>query len=167
MPLITNHLEPWHWAIAGAAIAAITLSLLWLTNRRLGISTGFENLCALAVSRPYFRRSELTRSHGWRLPFLAGLVLSGFLSSVAGGGWSPTWDMGMLDSTFHPGVLGKIGWTLAGGFLIGVGTRMAGGCTSGHGIFGLSNLEPASLVATISFLGAGMATSFLVYGVLA
>jgi hypothetical protein len=50
--LILPHLAPWHWALAGLAIGAITLLLLWLTNKRLGISTGFENLCSLVIPAP-------------------------------------------------------------------------------------------------------------------
>ncbi len=53
-----------------------------------------------------------------------------------------------------------------GGLFIGFGTRLAGGCTSGHGIFGLANLELPSLVTTIAFLGAGIVTTQIVYRVL-
>ena len=84
--LILHQLEPMHWALAGIAIGAITLLLLWLMNQRLGISTGFENLCSLATRTPYFRRSEITRSNGWRLPFLGGLLLGGFLSAATRAG---------------------------------------------------------------------------------
>jgi uncharacterized membrane protein YedE/YeeE len=161
--LILHDLEPYHWAIGGAAVAAITLALLWLTNQRLGISTGFENVCALAVQTPYFRRSEITRSHHWRLAFLGGLVLGGVFSAVLAGGWTPIWDLGMFDTTFGWGPAGKLAWMFGGGILIGFGTRMAGGCTSGHGIFGIANVEPASIISTLSFLIAGIVTTNLVY----
>lgn len=163
--LILHDLVPLHWAVAGAAIGAITLLLLWLTNQRLGISTGFENLCSLAVRAPYFRRSEITGSHAWRLPFLGGLVLGGVLSAVTSGGWRPFWDLGMFDTVFGWGPAGKLAWMFGGGVLIGFGTRLAGGCTSGHGIFGLSNLERASLESTLAFMAAGIVTSNLVYRV--
>jgi uncharacterized membrane protein YedE/YeeE len=58
---------------------------------------------------------------------------------------------------------GKLAWMFGGGLLIGFGTRMAGGCTSGHGIFGIANLERASLESTIAFVAAGMLTSNLIY----
>ena len=163
--LLLHHLQPYHWYTAGAAIGAITLLLLWGTHQRLGISTGFENLCALAVRAPYFRRREITGSHAWRLPFLGGLVLGGVLSAVASGGWQPFWDLGMFDTTFGWGQEGKLAWMFGGGLLIGFGTRMAGGCTSGHGIFGISNLERASLESTLAFMAAGVVTSNLVYRV--
>jgi hypothetical protein len=161
--LILHQLEPYHWASAGVAIGAVTLVLLWVTNQRLGISTGFENLCALAVPSAYFRRREIRGSHHWRLPFLAGLVAGGVLSAVLGGGWAPIWSLGMFDTRIGWGPAGKLAWMFAGGVLIGFGTRFAGGCTSGHGIFGVSNLERASLVSTACFLAAGVVTTNVVY----
>jgi uncharacterized membrane protein YedE/YeeE len=161
--LILNHLQPYPWAVAGLALGAITLLLLWVTNKRLGISTGFDNLCALAVQTPYFRRMEIRGSQGWRLPFLAGLVLGGVSSAVTSSGWSPFWDLGVFDTTLGWSRAGKLAWMFAGGLLIGFGTRMAGGCTSGHGIFGLSNLERSSFAATLSFMAAGVVISNLVY----
>ncbi|MEN8182954.1 MAG: YeeE/YedE thiosulfate transporter family protein [Myxococcota bacterium] len=161
--LILHHLEPYHWAVAGLSIGGITLLLLWVTNQRLGISTGFENLCGLVIKAPYFRRSEIAGSHGWRLPFLGGLVLGGFLSAALSGGWAPFWSLGMFDTVIGWGPSGKLVWMFGGGLLIGFGTRMAGGCTSGHGIFGISNLERASLESTVSFMAAGIVTSSLVH----
>ncbi len=161
--LILHGIETYHWAVAGLALGAITLLLLWVTNQRLGISTGFENLCALVVKAPYFRRAEVTGSTHWRLPFLGGLVLGGVLSAVTSGGWAPFWDLGLFDEAIGWGPAGKLAWMFAGGLLIGFGTRMAGGCTSGHGIFGISNLERASLESTLAFMAAGIVTSNLVY----
>ena len=77
MPLIVNQLPAIHWAIAGVSIAAVTLLLLYLANRRLGISTGFEDVCSLVLSQPYFRRHTVRDGRAWRLPFLAGLVAGG------------------------------------------------------------------------------------------
>ena len=163
--LILHGLAPYHWAIAGAGIGAVTLFLLFVTNRRLGISTGFENLCSLVVNVPYFRRASLAKSHSWRLPFLGGLFAGGVLSAVLGGGWAPTWDLGMFDRHIGWGPAGKVAWMFCGGLLIGFGTRLAGGCTSGHGIFGLSNFERSGIVSTVSFMAAGIATTTIVYRV--
>lgn len=161
--LILHHLQPYHWALAGVLIGAITLLLLWVTNQRLGISTGFENLCGLVIRAPYFQRSDLRASNRWRLPFLGGLVVGGFLSAATSGGWAPFWDLGMFDTVIGWGPAGKLLWMFCGGLLIGFGTRMAGGCTSGHGIFGLSNLERASFESTASFMLAGIVTSNVIY----
>jgi uncharacterized membrane protein YedE/YeeE len=163
MPLILNGASPLHWAIAGAAIAAVTLCLLFVKNRRLGISSGFEDVCSLLFEHPYFVRSSLQSARKWRLPFVAGLVLGGFLSALWSGGWQPTWSLGMFDQTIRFGRAGKLAWMFAGGLFIGFGTRLAGGCTSGHGIFGLSNFERPSLVTTISFMAGGTLTTQVLY----
>ena len=165
MPLILNDILPLHWALAGAAIAAITLALLFLLNRRLGISTGFEDVCSLVLRAPYFRRGSLVTGRRWRLPFLVGLVAGGALSAVLGGGWTPNWDLGMLDTAMALSPAGKIAWMFTGGLFIGFGTRLGGGCTSGHGIFGMSNFELPSLITTVSFMIGGILTTQLLHRV--
>ena len=165
MPLILNGLQPMHWAIAGAVIAVITVTLLFIANRRLGVSTGFEDVCSLVLPNAYFRRGAILSGRPWRLPFLAGLVIGGFLSAALGGGWHPIWDLGMFDAVIGFGHAGKLAWMFVGGLFIGFGTRLAGGCTSGHGIFGMSNLEVPSIVSTLSFMAGGIVTTQLVYRV--
>ena len=166
MHLILNDIAPIHWALAGAGISAVTLVLLYVGNRRLGVSTGFENVCSLVVHAPYFNRAAIAGSNGWRLPLLGGLVIGGFVSAILGGGWELTWALGIFDAEFGWGNAGKLVWMFGGGLLVGFGTRLAGGCTSGHGIFGLSNLELPSLVSTVSFMGAGVVTTNIIYRVI-
>ena len=166
MRLILHDLPPLHWALAGVGLAGVTLALLFLASRRLGISTGFEDVCSLVIRVPYFRRSAITSGRGWRLPLLAGLVVGGFVSALSGGGgWDPTWDLGIFDQAIGLGPAGKVAWMFGAGLLIGFGTRLAGGCTSGHGIFGLSNFEAPSLITTIAFMLAGIITTHVVYRV--
>ena len=163
MPLILNGLTPSHWALGGAGIAAVTLTLLFVANRRLGISTSLEDLCSFVLPTPYFQRAAVVSGRTWRMPFAAGLVLGGFLSAVLGGGWSPIWALGIFDTQIGFGPAGKLAWMFAGGVFIGFGTRLAGGCTSGHGIFGMSNLERPSLLSTLAFMAGGIVTTQLVY----
>lgn len=165
MPLLLHQLTPLHWAVAGAGIAGVTLTLMWLASRRLGISTGFEDVCSLVLSHPYFRRDAVVGGRTWRLPLLAGLLLGGFLSAVTGGGWAPSWSLGVLDTALGLSPIGKVTWMFVGGLCIGFGTRMAGGCTSGHGIFGLSNFEWPSLLSTLSFMAGGILTTHFIYRV--
>jgi uncharacterized protein len=166
MTLILNDLTPIHWAAAGAGIAAITLLLLFAANRRLGLSSGLEDVCGLVLGQPYFARPSLRAARGWRLPLVAGLAIGGFLSAISGGGWAPTWELGRFDRVAGFGAAGKAVWMFAGGLLIGFGTRLANGCTSGHGIFGLANFERPSLVSTIAFMAGGLVTTQLVYRVI-
>ena len=144
-------------------ISLITILLLFVTNKRLGISGSFENVCSLVVRAPYLKRPAVASSHGWRLPFLGGLVAGGFLAAITTSGWSLTWNLGLLDQTFGFGVVGKTIWMFIGGLLVGAGTRMANGCTSGHGIFGISNREASGLITTISFMAAGIVTTNVIY----
>ena len=166
MTLILHHLPPIHWAVAGAAIAVITLALLFLANRRLGLSTGFEDICSLALPLPYFQRKAVVSGRAWRLPFIIGLLAGGFLSAVLGGGWSPTWQLGMFDERIGFGAAGKLAWMFAGGLFIGFGTRLGNGCTSGHGVCGIGRRSKRSLIATVVFMVTGVATVFLLNQVL-
>ena len=166
MPLILHGLAPIHWAAAGAIIAFVTLTLLLLANRRLGVSSGLEDICSLVLDTAYFRRGAIVNGRVWRFPFLAGLLLGGFLSAALGGGWSPTWALGMWDQAVGLGHGAKLAWMFAGGVLTGFGTRLANGCTSGHGIFGNSNFELPSMLASASFMVAGVATTQLLYRVI-
>jgi len=166
MTLLLHDLTPVHWAVAGAGIAVITLALLFLANKRLGLSTGFEDICSLALPIPYFQRKAVVSGRGWRLPFLLGLLLGGFLSALVGGGWSPTLALGMFDARLGLGVIGKLAWMFVGGLFIGFGTRLGNGCTSGHGIFGMSNLEGGSFATTLAFMAGGILTTNLIYRVI-
>src|SRR5262245_35579499 len=96
MPLILHGLPPIHWAIAGAGIALITLALLFIANRRLGISTGFEDVCSFVLPNGYFTRDAVRLARGWRLPFIAGLALGGFVSAMLGGAWADCCVFGVL-----------------------------------------------------------------------
>jgi uncharacterized membrane protein YedE/YeeE len=167
LPLILTGQAPLHWAVTGAVIAAVTLLLLFVTNHRLGVSSGFDDLCSLSLPVPYLRRREVASGRKWRLPFVFGMLLGGVLSAALSHGLRPIWDLGPLDAAFGLSHGGKIAWMFGGGLLTGFGTRLAGGCTAGHGIFGVSNFERASFASTLTFLATGIATTALIYGVLA
>lgn len=94
--------------------------------------------------------------------FLMGLVLGGTISALIGTGFMPTTGLhsALFPQIFGDSSLARAGVLFAGGLLVGAGTRMAGGCTSGHGLCGVSQFQPGSLLATASFFGAGVALSF-------
>jgi len=95
------------------------------------------------------------------LLFLVMLAAGGAIGGLLRGGWHPHFDLGTLHSALTGGGAMTITALLFGGFLVGFGTRMAGGCTSGHGLSGCSRLQPGSLAATASFFGTAVAVSFL------
>jgi uncharacterized protein len=103
------------------------------------------------------------RTVGQHSTFLAALVAGGALSSLLQGSWGGAWDLGSLAFTQVTGgspLLG-VGVLFLGGLLVGAGTRMAGGCTSGHGLCGVSRYQPGSLVSTMVFFGTGIVVALL------
>jgi uncharacterized protein len=165
MPLILHGLAPIHWTLGGLGIATVVVLLAFLYGRRMGCSSGFDDICSLAVPFPYFRRAGLLANRRWRLPVLIGLLSGGAISAWLGGGWSVTWSVGMLDERLALTHAQKLIWMLVGGLFIGFGTRLGGGCTSGHGIFGLSNLEKGSLLSVLAFFISGIVVTNLLYRV--
>ena len=145
--------DRWPFWAGGAAIGLFLLAFLLLGRRVLGVSTGFVDACAAPFSAAA-RRS-------WRLPFLGGIVGGGFLAVTLGGGWAPTLAMGSFDTLVGGSLALKALAFTGGGVLIGFGTRLAGGCTSGHGITGMAQLAPSSLIATAAFMSSGFVVTHL------
>jgi len=131
-----NDFAPLSGLVGGVLIGAAAV-LLWLGLGRIAGISGI--LASLARAR----------DRGWRLAFLVGLIAAPLLYGLAGGALP------------EPNITGSHAALVAGGLLVGYGTRLGGGCTSGHGVCGLARLSLRSLVATCVFLGAGMATVFV------
>jgi uncharacterized membrane protein YedE/YeeE len=157
-------------------------TLLLLGNKRLGISSTLRQVCAMCYPAkiPYFNYDWKKQS--WNLFFAFGILIGGFLGGYVFANpepvdvsdetiamfsrWNVTEIHGLLpDQLFNwENLLTLKGFLLmvVGGFLVGFGTRWAGGCTSGHGIMGLSALQWPSLVATASFFIGGILFSHFV-----
>jgi uncharacterized membrane protein YedE/YeeE len=133
-----NSFTPWH-ALAGGALIGLSAALFVLFNGRIAGISGIAG----GLLRP--RRGDTA----WRLAFLAGLIAAPLLWRILAALPAARIDAGY-------------GWLVAAGLLVGVGTRYGAGCTSGHGVCGLSRLSPRSLVATLCFMAAGFATVFVV-----
>ena len=93
-------------------------------------------------------------------------MVGGALSALSTGTWELTWALGRHDDVFAMGPVGKSIWMFVGGCVIGFGTRLARGCTSGHGIFGVANFEKASWLNMLTFMGVGMVVTHVVYRVI-
>jgi len=132
-----THFTPFASLFGGLMIGLSAALLMAFDGRIAGISGILGEVIAL-------RRGEI----GWRLAFIAGLVAAPLVFRAFGGA---------LPLTITPAVPVLIG----GGLLVGIGTRMGGGCTSGHGVCGLARLSKRSLVATLTFMAAGVATVFV------
>lgn len=121
-----------------------------------GISSSLRHFCAMALpnTRIEFLRYNW-KAEIWNIMFVLGIVIGSFLASAFLSSSAPS----LLPPHYHS-VSGAIK-LLLGGFLVGFGARYAGGCTSGHAIMGLSDLQPSSLVAVICFFLGG----FLMLGI--
>ena len=134
-----EHFTPVSAAIGGMLIG-VSASLLWIGLGRIaGISGILGNL-------PTARSADLD----WRIAFLVGLIVAPVLYRLVGGSVPPI----EID----------VAWpiVIAGGLLVGVGTRLGSGCTSGHGVCGLARLSLRSIVATGLFMGTAVVTTFVV-----
>ena len=126
-------------AIAGGGLIGLSAALLLAINGRLA---GISGILA-GLLQP------IGNDWSWRLFFIVGLI-----------GGSGLW----LAAIDRPVIAFDVGWpvVILGGILTGVGTRIGAGCTSGHGVCGLARLSPRSLVATLTFVGTGALTVFVV-----
>ena len=183
MELIVEFIsQPWHWSVSGAMIALVMFLLIYL-GQRFGVSSSFKAMCSIGgagKSIAYFDYNW--KSHDWLLTFILGAIIGGgiainFLGSptpvnVSAATIADLQELGIqvpqtraegtgylpldLFNFENLGSLQGIILMVVGGFLIGFGTRWAGGCTSGHAISGLSNLQLPSLVAVIGFFIGGL-----------
>lgn len=147
-----NILNPWPWYVSGPLIGLTVPLLLLLTGKALGISGSFRNLCELATAKDPkgLIHSAAYKREGWKVVFAVGLILGGFIASR----FLSHGHVAFLPAEYHS--LSGAAKLLAGGFLVGFGSRYAEGCTSGHAITGLASLQIASLVAVLGFFSGGL-----------
>jgi uncharacterized protein len=156
------------WA-AGIAIGAYVLLQFLVSGKALGASTGFGNVCGLVSKHPFFRTGKFADRFNWRFWFTVGVPLGGFVALLTSGvAFSPHFDMGPMYETVMPSALWARGLVLvAGGVLIGYGARLAGGCTSGHGIVGSALLNPPSILAAAGFFVGGIVSAQALFALFA
>ncbi len=158
----------WPAWLGGLGIGLYLLTQHWASNRPLGCSLSYGSLCALGSRAPYFTSGEFARRDNWRLWFIIGIPLGGFVALLtSGGAWQPTLSMGaMYDAVLPQPLWAKATLLALGGVLMGYGARLAGGCTSGHAVAGVALLNPPSLLAAALFFASGLITVQLLFRVL-
>jgi hypothetical protein len=173
---------PWPWYIAGTLIGLTVPTLLLIGNKTFGISSNLRHLCAACFPSNISFFKYDWKKESWNLFFAGGIIIGALIATKLLVNPQPI----IINSTLQKD-LTKLGITdfnhllpndlfsfralftlrgfilmVVGGFLVGFGTRYANGCTSGHSIMGLSNLQWPSLVATICFmLGGFIMTNFI------
>lgn len=151
----------WPAWVAGGAIGVLAFAQRWLTDQPLGCSAAFGNACARMGSKlTLFQGPAHSTATDWKLWFLVGIFLGGLLASLSTGAWAQPTHFGAFYTALLPqSDAGRVLWWLFGGVLIGMGSRLAGGCTSGHTINGVAMGSPASIVASIFFFAAAVGTA--------
>ena len=180
--IIENLKAPWPWYVAGTIIGLIVPALLIIGNKTFGLSSNLRHICAACfpANIKFFKYNW--KNEIWNLFFVLGIIIGAFIAShylanpnaivINEKLKSTLISFGVADfNHLMPVELFSLnslsssrGFILmvVGGFLVGFGTRYANGCTSGHAIMGLSNLQWPSLVATICFmLGGFIMTNFI------
>lgn len=178
--------SPWPWYVAGPLIGLLVPALLILGGKAFGISANLRHMCAAvplpSKLKPSFLQYDWKRTGGWNLVFILGVGIGGFVAvhflgapdagnAISEATRADLRGLGIQDfnglapaelfswaSLFTP--KGFLVMAL-GGFLVGFGTRYAGGCTSGHAISGLADLQLPSLVAVFGFFAGGLLVTFV------
>jgi len=175
--------QPWPWYISGPLIAIVMILLLFFGGS-FGVSSNLRSICSIAGAGKrisffnYNWKGEI-----WNLIFVLGAVIGGFTSSFFLKNPNPInintntiIDLKSLGISFDGNILPHeiFNWEflfslkgflilILGGFFVGFGSRWAGGCTSGHAINGLSNLQIPSLIAVIGFFIGGLIVTHFIY----
>lgn len=173
--------RPWPWYVAGPLIGLTVPTLLLIGNKSFGISSSLRHICAACVPAniPFFKYDW--KREVWNLFFVFGVFLGGIVATqflenpdsfqLSEATITDLKALGIQDfsglmpadlfSTETLFSLKGLIFFVVGGFMVGFGTRYAGGCTSGHAIMGLSNLQWPSLVATCCFMAGGFLMTHL------
>ncbi|WP_164100604.1 YeeE/YedE thiosulfate transporter family protein [Candidatus Laterigemmans baculatus] len=164
--------EPaWSPYLVGLLIGILVLSTLALAGKKIGASSAYSDAAGMIgrlmapnhiATLPYYQESK--PMIGWTLTIVLGVIMGSFLAAWTGGELTGTYLQDMWIARFgaDSGLL-RTSVALLGGALMAYGARMAGGCTSGHGISGTLQLAVSSWIAVICFFIGGIATAMLMY----
>lgn len=175
-------LKPWPWYVSGPLIGLMVPLLLIMGNKAFGISSSLRHFCAACIPNNIKFFDYNWKAEIWNLIFVFGVIVGGFIAGVLFHNPEPVQisettindlkNYGITNFVeLYPTEIFNFSslltlkgfvFIVVGGFLVGFGTRYANGCTSGHAIMGLSNLQFSSLVATICFFVGGLIMSWFI-----
>ena len=171
-------LEPWPWYVAGFGISFVVFLLLMM-GKTFGISSNFRTICTICGAGKHVKFFDFDwKKLSWNLYVLLGVIIGGWIAvqflnagnnvAISEKTINALSQLGIGSEGYLPKEL--FSWTSKNiillsiaGLLIGFGTRYAGGCTSGHAIMGLSNLQLPSLIAVVGFFIGGLIMVHLIF----
>jgi len=158
----------WSPYAVGVGIGLLSCLAFVLSDKALGCSTAFSRSAGMVErlinrkERPYYNKFPPVIEWEWMV--VIGIFIGAFISSYLSDSLQIIWVPDLWEEAFGDSLAPRLFAALLGGILVGFGSRWAGGCTSGHGISGTLQLALSGYVAVACFLGIGMLTATLIYG---
>ena len=166
-----------HWSpyAVGIGIGILSWLSFLISGKPIATSTTFARIGGMieeaingeeTKQRPYYKKIKLKIN--WQMMLVVGVVLGSFLSAIISGDLQfDVWVPSLWASAFGDSAVFRVVVALAGGIILGFGSRFAGGCTSGHGISGTLQLAVSSWVSAIFFFVGGIITAHIIFFVIA
>lgn len=160
----------WSPFIVGALIGVLSMATFYYSDKPLGVSTSYARLAGLVGNLFAKGHTETLKFYQekkpkieWGVMLLFGVILGAFIAAYTGGEFASTWVPALWQDRFGPGVALRSGVAFLGGVIMAYGARLAGGCTSGHGISGALQLSVSSWIAMVCFFAGAVLTAMLLY----
>lgn len=160
----------WSPYLVGTLIGLLSMATFYFSNKPLSVSTAYARLAGLIgnlFSRGHTENLKFYQDKKpkieWGVMLMLGMILGAFIAAVTGGELSAAWVPVLWQERFGPDVAPRLGMAFVGGAIMAYGARLAGGCTSGHGISGALQLSVSSWIALACFFVAAVATAHMLY----
>ncbi|MFP5407711.1 MAG: YeeE/YedE thiosulfate transporter family protein [Gammaproteobacteria bacterium] len=160
----------WSPYLVGTLIGLLSMATFYFSNKPLSVSTAYARLAGM-IGKLFARgHTEMLTFYQdtkpkieWGVMLVFGMLLGAFIAAVTGSEFNPAWVPALWEQRFGPDVALRLGMAFVGGAVLAYGARLAGGCTSGHGISGALQLSVSSWIALACFFVAAVATAHLLY----
>ncbi|PKO31268.1 MAG: hypothetical protein CVU34_17565 [Betaproteobacteria bacterium HGW-Betaproteobacteria-7] len=160
----------WSPYLVGTLIGLLSMATFYFSNKPLSVSTAYARLAGLlgnllakghTGNLKFFQ--ETKPKVEWGVMLVLGMLLGAFIAAVSGGEITGAWVPVLWEQRFGPDIALRLGIAFVGGAILAFGARLAGGCTSGHGISGALQLSVSSWIALVCFFAAAVATAHLLF----
>jgi uncharacterized membrane protein YedE/YeeE len=160
----------WSPYLVGTLIGLLSMATFYFSNKPLSVSTAYARLAGMVgklFSRGHTENLKFYQDKKpkieWGVMLVFGMILGAFIAAATGGELSAAWVPALWQERFGPAVAPRLGMAFVGGAVMAYGARLAGGCTSGHGISGALQLSVSSWIALACFFVAAVATAHVLY----
>lgn len=160
----------WSPYLVGVLIGLLSMATFYFSNKPLSVSTAYARLAGLVgklFARGHIGKLKFYQDTPpkieWGVMLVVGMFIGAFIAAASGGEIVAAWVPALWENRFGPDIALRLGTAFAGGVIMAYGARLAGGCTSGHGISGALQLSVSSWIALTCFFIAAVATAQLLY----